>query len=525
MCASSRLPIIADVASPGTEGGSLSPGTGAGTCLSPVQPSNGSGQRAAAGVMAQVGFQGNVALVTLGCAKNQVDSEVMLGALRSNGFRSVSDPADADLIVVNTCAFLESAVKEGVDTILRLAEYKNSGRCRRLIVAGCMVERYRSDLIKELPEVDRFISTDEILSVAELSPTSAECVAEARRPYFLYDEAMPRVLSTGGHYSYVKVSEGCDRPCSFCIIPKIRGKFRSRSIESVLAEAKVLLKQGVRELVLVAQDLTAYGSDWSLTKEMGTSYSLASGSQLSRLLMGLDELGAESSSVYWVRLLYAYPIGVTRELVQQIAGSKHICPYLDLPLQHISGSVLKRMRRPLGERRTRELIEMIRREAPGVALRTTFITGFPGETDEDVELLRSFIAEGHFSHVGVFTYSQESEADAYRYPDQVDPEISERRRQILMEQQQQVVQQRLTSKLGTVERVLIEGLHEESDLLLSARTSWQAPETDGQVLINDTEFLMGAPESEADLSSLSGQFCNVEFTEVAGYDLVGRLCR
>jgi len=459
-------------------------------------------------------FGGNVAIVTLGCAKNLVDSEVMLGALVAKGFRSVSDPENADLIVVNTCAFLQSAVEEGLDTIMQMADYKRTGRCRQLVVAGCMVERYREDLVKDLPEVDRFISTDELRDVANLSSTTEECLDDARRPYFLYDETTPRTRSTAKHTSFVKIAEGCDRPCAFCIIPKIRGKFRSRPVESVVSEIQTLLRDGVKELNLVAQDLTAYGSDLPGEKRLK--------SLLPELLTALS-LGQAIAPKFWVRLLYAYPIGVDEELIKIIRDTPYVASYLDMPLQHISNAVLKSMRRPLGEKGTRGLIEKIRELAPEVALRTTFVTGFPGETEEDVEVLAGFIRQGHFTHVGVFPYSQEKEAASYTMDGQISEKEKKARVDYLMQTQQEIVGGRYQELVGKVIPVLIEGEHEESELLLSARAEWQAPETDGNILITDVSEEFLDSDGGVDFTKLKGNFGKVEITEVVGYDLAGKL--
>lgn len=468
----------------------------------------------AARIIPKADFAGNVAVVTLGCAKNQVDSEVMLGAFQGKGYRVVTDPKNAEVIVVNTCAFLESAVSEGIDTILELARYKKEGRLRKLIVAGCMVERYRGELQKEFPEVDRFLSTDELLQVADDQSTTAECFDGARRPYFLYDETMPRVINQGGTpFSYVKIAEGCDRPCSFCIIPKIRGTFRSRPLQSVTTEIQELVAMGTKEINLVAQDLTAYGSDFPGNR--------AYQSQLPKLLDEISKLSGD----YWVRLLYAYPIGVTEELIQKISAIPQICNYLDLPLQHISGNVLKAMRRPLGERGTRQLIEKIKTLAPQIALRTTFIVGFPGETEEDVDRLEEFVRSGFFFHVGVFTYSQEAEAVSYHYSDQVPEELKNERRARVMEAQQEMVQRQLRSFVGRQLKVLLEGDHVETDLLLTARAEFQAPETDGEIIINeiDEDTLDENEENGSSRAELKGKFSTVEITDVAGYDLVGTL--
>lgn len=463
-----------------------------------------------AAIYADKNFAGNATLVTLGCAKNLVDSEVMLGALKQKGFRLIVNPQDADLIIVNTCAFLESAVKEGIDKILELAKYKKTGRCRKLIVAGCMVERYRSDLEKSFPEVDRFISTDELLKVADDEETTTDAFSESRRPYFIYDESMPRVRSTLGHTSFVKISEGCDRPCAFCIIPKIRGSFRSRPLDSIVSEIKTLSTEGVKEINLVAQDLTAYGSDISENKKP----------QLIDLIKQIDNLESD----FWLRLLYAYPIGVNEELIKTIINSKHTCSYLDLPLQHISNAVLKRMNRPLGEKGTRGLIEQIKKIAPELSLRTTFVLGFPGETEEDVDALESFINEGYFTHVGAFTYSNEKEAKAYSYPDQVTEKVKKKRRDRIMLAQQKLVEKRNKGLINKNIKVLIEGFHQDSKQLLTARANWQAPETDGEIIINNiSDEIKNKINEGFEINELLGKFAEVEINEVAGYDLVATL--
>jgi ribosomal protein S12 methylthiotransferase len=492
---------------PETSGSTASCGTERLTILPPTEDPS---------VLAAQGFGGNALLVTLGCAKNLVDSEVMLGALRAKGFRTVSEPEQADLIVVNTCAFLKSAVEEGIDRILDLARYKDIGRCRRLIVAGCMVERYRADLEQSLPEVDRFLSTDELLTVADEETTTAEALDSARRPYFLYDESMPRLRSTLGHTAFIKVAEGCDRPCAFCIIPKIRGSFRSRPIHSVVTEARELVLDGVKELNLVAQDLTSYGLDFNESRKRSPL--------LPQLLEELGGLQAELQRDFWVRLLYAYPIGVNEELIEQIRNSPVVCKYLDLPLQHISHPVLKGMNRPLGERGTRGLIEQIRKQAPDIALRTTFIVGFPGETEADVDALEQFVSEGHFTHVGVFTYSQEAEAKSYHFENQVPDKVKEARRKRIMECQQKIVARRSAELIGRTLPVLLENFHEESDLLLTARAAWQAPETDGEIIVNELDESLLPPDDDAfDPSPLLGRFGRVRITQTMGYDLIGTL--
>lgn len=458
----------------------------------------------------QGSFQGNVAFVTLGCAKNMVDSEVMLGVLRNKGFHPTDELKEADLIVVNTCAFLESAVKEGIDTILEVARYKEEGRCRKLIVAGCLVERYRGQLQEELPEVDTFISTDELLKVADENHSLNETFDEARRPYFLYDDTVPRVVSTETHTAYVKIAEGCDRPCAFCIIPKIRGAFRSRAVDSVTREVTNLLDQNVKEINFIAQDLTAYGTDFKGNRGIK--------GELPNLIQ--EVIGANNDKDFWLRLYYAYPIGVNEELIGLIRDTPQICNYLDLPLQHISNSVLKAMRRPLGEKGTRGLIESIRGMASTIHLRTTFVVGFPGETEADIDGLESFIREGHFTHVGIFTYSNEKEAFAFNFPEQVPNDVKDARRDRLMIAQRETLHNRLKGLIGTTGRALFEGFHPESDLLYKARFDWQGPDADGITLVNDVE---GYDVEELD--SLVGKFVNLEVTDVAEYDLVSTLTR
>lgn len=449
-------------------------------------------------------YAGNALMVTLGCAKNLVDSEVMLGALRAKGFELVTKPDQADLIVVNTCAFLESAVEEGIDRILEMAAYKKSARCKQLVVAGCMVERYRDDLEKSLPEVDRFISTDDLLLVGDTG--SQSILDKARRPYFLYDEGMPRVLSTSSHLAYVKIAEGCDRPCTFCIIPKIRGEFRSRPIESILEEVRLLKNSGTKEFNLVAQDLTAYGNDRSRNNQ---------GKELVKLLSSIESIVTEEEKI-WLRLLYAYPIGVNDDLLALIADSKVVCPYLDLPLQHVSDSVLKSMQRPLGGKKTKELIEKISKHNPKIAFRTTFLVGFPGETEQDFRELESFVSEGHFTHLGVFAYSQEKEAVSFSFDNQVPEEERAERRERIMLAQQGVVNKFLKSKVGQEEIVLVDGVKENQ---IIARANWQAPETDNCVIIDKIETGKLSQES----NGLKGKFVKVKYNSHSDYDLFAEL--
>ncbi|RMG42949.1 MAG: 30S ribosomal protein S12 methylthiotransferase RimO [Candidatus Dadabacteria bacterium] len=444
-------------------------------------------------------FFGRAAVITLGCAKNQVDSEVMLGVLRNNGFDIVSEVEEADLAVINTCGFLESAVTESIDCILEVGELKKEGRLRKLIVAGCAVERYREELQKALPEVDEFITTNDLMQIGDVATDKIQnLLKEAGRPYFLYDDKTPRQLSGVNYSAYVKIAEGCNRPCTFCIIPKIRGAMRSRSIESVVQEVNMLAEQGVKEVNLLAQDLTSYGRD-------------RKGESLSMLLEQLDARGG----VNWIRLLYAYPIGIDQQLLEIISSAKHICEYLDLPLQHVSEQLLKNMKRPLGRYAPRAITEYIRTIAPAIHLRTTFIVGFPGESETDIDELEKFVLEGHFGSVGVFTYSAEEGTPAALMPGQIPEQEKQQRRERIMLAQQKVNEKRLAEMLGTDIEVLIEGVHPETDLLLSGRSRFQAPEVDGTIIINDL-----AEEIE---NVSAGTIGTVEITDLAGYDLIGTL--
>jgi len=447
-------------------------------------------------------FAGRAAIVTLGCAKNQVDSEVMIGVLRNTGFEIVNDLSRADVAIVNTCGFLESAVKESVDCVLELSELKKSGSLRRLLVAGCMVERYKGDIRKALPEVDSFIDLDGLLSVGQAAlgedDSLRDILHDGARPYFLYDETMPRHLASQSHMAYVKVSEGCNRPCAFCIIPQIRGSMRSRTVESITREVQALAAQGVKEINLVAQDLTAYGTD-------------TGNARLVDLLRSLDA----AKAAQWIRLLYAYPVGVDDELLAAITELPSICKYLDVPLQHASESVLKMMKRPVGRFGSRRFVEYVRSQAPSIKLRTTFIVGFPGETEADIAELEKFVAEGHFESVGVFTYSPEQGTVAFDMKDQLSEKEKRIRRDRIMLAQQKVRIARNDEYIGQEFEVLVEGPHEETDMLLTARTRFQAPEVDGTVLINDVVEGLG--------EVASGHLGRVKITEISGYDLVGTL--
>jgi ribosomal protein S12 methylthiotransferase len=454
--------------------------------------------------MPATNFQGRAAVVTLGCAKNQVDSEVMLGVLKNAGYELVAEVERADVAIVNTCSFLESAVQESIDCILDVSDLKKSGQLRKLIVAGCAVSRFKEDLRKSMPEVDAFVSLDDLLQVGKVADEKSELkdlFGTAARPYFLYDETMPRELSGYKHSAYVKVSEGCNRPCAFCIIPKIRGAFRSRQIPSLVSEVLDLGQRGVREINLVAQDLTAFGTDHT-TKD-----------RLADLLYALDS----TKAVDWVRLLYAYPIGVDEKLLDTIVKLPSVCNYLDIPLQHASIDVLKAMQRPVGRYSPTSIADFIKSKQPDIHIRTTFIVGFPGETEKDVEELVNFVSQGYFSSVGVFTYSAEEGTPAATMPGQISKKEKALRQSAVMSAQKEVVAKQLEKFINTEQEVLIDGTHVDSDLILSGRTRFQAPEVDGTVIVND---------SEVDINSITnGAICSVRFTEVAEYDLVGTITK
>ncbi|MBV8855708.1 MAG: 30S ribosomal protein S12 methylthiotransferase RimO [Acidobacteria bacterium] len=448
--------------------------------------------------MKKVGF------ISLGCPKNLVDSEVMMGRLKQEGYELTSDAAEADTLVVNTCGFIDAAKKESIDAILEAARLKSEGKCQRLVVAGCLVERYRDELRAEMPEVDAFIGTSQLNDITKAADARVNTRSLPVLPLgnqtatYLYDESTPRVLATPSHYAYVKIAEGCDRPCAFCFIPQMRGHFRSRRFGSVVAEAKQLAGQGVREIILVAQDSSRYGED------LGEQDALA---HLMRELCRLD-------GVEWVRVMYTYPTHISNAFLDVLAEEPKAVKYLDMPLQHASQNVLKLMKRGGNRASLERLIERVRSRVPGIAVRTTFITGFPGETEEDFAELLAFVKSVEFDRVGVFTYSDEEGTPAFDLPDKVDARVARERRAKLMRAQSRISLKKNRARVGDMVRVLFEGASEETDLLWQGRTEAQAPDIDGCVLIND------APEGFA---PEPGQFVNVEITEAQQYDLVGRI--
>ncbi|MGO8788172.1 MAG: 30S ribosomal protein S12 methylthiotransferase RimO [Terriglobia bacterium] len=439
-----------------------------------------------------------VGMVSLGCPKNLVDSEVMLGTLVNQGFELTPRPDEADVIIVNTCAFIEPAKQESINTILEMAEYKKFGAAKTLVVAGCLVERYRREILEQIPEVDYVIGTNELERVLvacteQPQPPTAGAPAE---PY-LYHEFTPRVLSTPGYSAYLKIAEGCDHPCTFCVIPQMRGAFRSRRFASVIREAENLAKQGVRELTIVGQDTTSYGEDLGLRDGLPSL---------------LRELG-KIPELVWVRFLYCYPNRVTDALIAAVAETPKVAKYFDIPLQHASSSVLKLMKRGSNGQQFLRLLERIRAAVPGVALRTSFIVGFPGEKDDDFKTLLDFVAAAEFDHLGVFLYSNEESSGSFALPNQVPPATARHRQKQLMALQRKISKRNLRRMVGTSLPVLVEGTSEETELLYQGRSERQAPGIDGCILINDIDG--AAPEA--------GDVRWATITEVGDYDLVARL--
>ena len=470
-----------------------------------------------------------VGFVSLGCPKNLVDSEVMMGLLSRAGAQLTRRAEDADVIVVNTCSFIDSAQQESVNTILEMAAHKTGGKAKKLVVAGCLVERFRDQIRKDIPEVDAVVGTGElqnILAATGIAPAQAQSnspfvilgtrpegdarAAQGRfsrqtwdgaiadLPNYLYDEDTPRILATPGHMAYIKIAEGCDHPCTFCIIPQLRGQFRSRRFESVIAEAERLAQSGVREITLIGQDTTCYGEDFNLKDGLAL---------LLERLAGIEELR-------WIRFLYAYPNKITGQLLETIAGHEKICSYMDVPLQHASASVLKRMKRGGGADVFLRSIEKMRRVIPDLTLRTSFIVGFPGETEKEFEELCDFVRDAQFDWMGAFSYSDQEGAGAYALDQKLSPREIERRRKHLMSIQRQISKKKKKTLVGREFDLVLEGESEETDLLLEGRTVMHAPEIDGKVFVNDF------PEH---LNPQPGHFYRCQITESHDYDLVAKI--
>ena len=477
-----------------------------------------------------------VGFVSLGCPKNLVDSEVMMGLLARAGAELTPRAEDADVIVVNTCSFIESAQQESVNTILEMAAHKTGGKAKKLVVAGCLVERFRDQIRKDIPEVDAVVGTGElenILAAAGLEPSpggngagkhsplvvlpsrperdaraaqgrfsreswAREAGAIGDLPNYLYDDTTPRILATPRHRAYIKIAEGCDHPCTFCNIPQLRGQFRSRRFESVVAEAARLARAGVREITLIGQDTTCYGEDFGLHDG---------------LALLLDKL-ARIEDLRWIRFLYAYPNKITSKLLETIAQHEKICPYMDVPLQHASASVLKRMKRGGGAEVFLRSISKMRRTVPDLTLRTSFIVGFPGETEKEFEELCNFVREAQFDWMGTFVYSDQEGAEAYKLEQKLSRGEIERRRKHLMAIQRQICKKKTKALVGRVFDLLLEGESDETELLLEGRTPMHAPEIDGKVFVNDF------PEG---IEPQPGEFYRCQITEANDYDLVGKL--
>jgi len=470
-----------------------------------------------------------VGLISLGCPKNLVDSEVMLGLAQQAGHELTNDPSTADVLVVNTCAFIDKAKQESIDTILEMARHKTSGTCQRLIVTGCLAERYRAELQKEIPEIDAVLGTGEVPQIVGAISGNAQPlqffrsgtlpgppstpqrshqalsgeVSEhppAKRPSplptYIYDADTPRYLATPKHYAYIKIAEGCDYKCAFCIIPTLRGPYRSRTAESIVREARMLASRGVKELLLISQDTTFYGVD------RGERGALA---RLLRELNGVDGLE-------WIRLLYLYPTTIDEDTLAAMAECDKVCKYIDLPLQHASNPLLKRMKRPGNRAMYDRLLARIRARVPGVALRTTFIVGFPGETDADVDELCAFVEDQAFEHVGVFTYSHEGGTSAHQLDDEVPAEAKAARRGRVMSLQKRLVRARLRGQVGRRARIVVDGPSADHELVLKGRLPGQAPEIDAAVFLTECDPSRYRP----------GDFAEVEFVGARGYDLIAR---
>ena len=443
--------------------------------------------------MPKVGF------VSLGCPKNLVDSEVMMGILAHDGYELTPRADEADVLVVNTCSFIEPAQKESVDAILEMAEHKKFGAAKKLIVAGCLVERYRDQILAQVPEVDAVVGTGEVERILEAVHGDLR-VLPPEPPAFLYHDLTPRVLTTPKHAAYIKIAEGCDHPCSFCIIPQLRGKFRSRRFESVVKEAENLAAAGTREVTLIGQDTTSYGEDIGLRDGLA---------QLLQALAGVDEL-------LWVRFLYAYPNRVTQELLDTLAAHPRLAKYMDMPLQHASRSMLARMKRGSHGDAFLKLLERIRATIPGVSLRTSFIVGFPGETEKDFDELCGFVRAGEFDWMGVFEYSDVDNAGSYTLDGKVEADAVTDRRNRLMAIQKKISRERLKKWKGRTETALIEGPSKDNPLVWEARLEGMAPEIDGKLYLTDIELPGGRLAD-------TGDTARVEITRTDAYDLIGRV--
>jgi ribosomal protein S12 methylthiotransferase len=443
--------------------------------------------------MRKVGF------VSLGCPKNLVDSEVMMGILARGGYELTPRADDAEILVVNTCSFIEPAQKESVDAILEMAEHKKFGAAKKLIVAGCLVERYRDQILEQIPEVDAVVGTGEVERIIEAVEGDLR-ILPAQPPAFLYHDLTPRIITTPKHQAYIKIAEGCDHPCTFCIIPQLRGKFRSRRFESVVREAENLAASGAREVTLIGQDTTSYGEDLGLRDGLAQL--------LERLALVEDLL--------WVRFLYAYPNRVTQKMLETLAAHERLAKYIDMPLQHASRNVLARMKRGSHGEAFLKLLERMRATITGVALRTSFIVGFPGETEADFQELYDFVAAAKLDWMGVFEYSDVDNAGSFSLDGKVDAETINDRRNRLMALQKKISRENLRKRKGRTETALVEGPSKDNPLVWEARLESMAPDIDGKLYLTDIELPSGKVASPGDV-------VKVEITKTDAYDLIGRV--
>ena len=443
--------------------------------------------------MPKVGF------ISLGCPKNLVDSEVMMGVLARDGYELTPRADEADVLVVNTCSFIEPAQKESVDAILEMAEHKKFGSAKKLIVAGCLVERYRDQILEQIPEVDAVVGTGEVERILEAVHGDLR-VLPAEAPAFLYHDLTPRIITTPKHAAYIKIAEGCDHPCTFCIIPQLRGKFRSRRFESVVREAENLAADGTREITLIGQDTTSYGEDLGLRDGLA---------QLLAGLAGIEDL-------LWVRFLYAYPNRVTQELLDTLAAHPRLAKYMDMPLQHASRNVLARMKRGSHGDAFLKLLERIRSTIPGVTMRTSFIVGFPGETENDFDELCDFVKAGQFDWLGVFEYSDVDHAGSFVLDGKLEQETIADRRNRLMAMQKRISRERLRAWKGRTETALLEGPSKDNPMVWEARLQGMAPEIDGKLYVTDIELPDGRLAD-------TGDAVRVEIAKTDSYDLIGRV--
>jgi ribosomal protein S12 methylthiotransferase len=443
-----------------------------------------------------------VHFISLGCPKNLVDSEIMAGTLLKEGYEVVGDQGDADTVIVNTCGFIEDSKKESIQRILEMAELKKSGQLKKVVVAGCLTQRYKDDLVEGLPEADLFVGSGEFQNIAKILKNSDEGDKKKtffNLPTYLQEETTPRVNSQPGHRAYLKISEGCMKRCAFCAIPLIRGNLQSRTIQNVVNEAKLLAAGGVKELIIISHDFTDYG--WDLRRKNSEAKE-----NPVELLKALTEV----EGIEWIRLLYLYPDGITPEMIDLIKNNKKLVKYFDMPLQHVNDDVLKKMNRKMTRKEIEEALRIIRTEIPDAVIRTQFIVGFPGETKEQFEELLGFIAEQQFDRVGCFQYSPEENTPGGKMDNQVDEETKQQRFEAVMEVQQNISRDKHRAFIGKTVEVLVEGYSEETDLLLQGRTSQQAPEIDGVVLINDGQAKVG-------------DMVQVLVTDSMEYDLIGEI--